>query len=365
MFNKLAKIMTIETFIDKIIIQPTKLCNLDCDYCYLPQRKNNLKMSQTTIKNIAKFIEKLNSPNTLEIIWHMGEPLLAGKEFFNSALSVFKGFNVRHVINTNAILIDDDWCELFNKFNMDVTVSLDGIAYNNVKRLTWNKRPSYKRVIKGINFLQKHKIDFDIICVLHEENINDPIKLYNDFKKLKPKTLGFSIVEKEARNTYDNALSYEVVSNFWKYLFQCWKEDEHSLNIREFDLILPSFLLANYSSQEIHYIELHCTIGVSGDIVILSPEFLDSQSNLYSNFVVGNVNENSNTEIFSNIQKCRYLDHYIDGILKCNSECEYFSYCGGGVASNKFFENNQLSSTETTYCIQSKKALVNSIIENI
>jgi uncharacterized protein len=39
-----------------------------------------------------------------------------------------------------------------------------------------------------------------------------------------------------------------------------------------------------------------------------------------------------------------------EGMKMCQKSCEYFSYCGGGAPSNKFYENGSFASKDTMYC---------------
>src|SRR4051812_3699996 len=102
-----------------VIIQPTPFCNINCSYCYLPDRRQKRVISLETVKRLLKQI--FNSrfcDDAVDIVWHAGEPLTMPTEFYSAALNICKEVKpkrvqVTHHIQTNGTLIDGLWCELF------------------------------------------------------------------------------------------------------------------------------------------------------------------------------------------------------------------------------------------------------------
>nr|MCU0530318.1 GRRM system radical SAM/SPASM domain protein [Cyanobium sp. Prado107] len=59
-----------------VVIQPTPFCNLDCDYCYLPDRGNRSRLPLELVDPILRAV--LTSPfvgGDITVLWHAGEPL--------------------------------------------------------------------------------------------------------------------------------------------------------------------------------------------------------------------------------------------------------------------------------------------------
>ncbi len=102
-----------------VVLQPTTRCNLDCSYCYLPFAENR-RMAVAIAEKVAADLHELAVPAT--IIWHGGEPLATGRAHFEALVCLFEELRARqqieHVIQTNATLIDDDWCELFRAYDL-------------------------------------------------------------------------------------------------------------------------------------------------------------------------------------------------------------------------------------------------------
>ena len=297
-----------------------------------------------------------------EIIWHSGEPMAVGIEKFKILLDAFNGLKVTHSIQTNATLINNDWCALFKEYKIKVGVSLDGDATLNKNRVNWQGVDSYRLAYQGIRHLIANDIPFSVISVIQQEHLSKAQEIYNYFIELGCFSWGLNIEEQEAANHSAQYLNDEAIIKFWQELFICWK-DNPKIRIREIDYALtwmdkicenPDFSIINRD------IELFPSIGWNGDLVLLSPEFLNTQT-IGDNFVVGNVTQKSIKDLLSNVNSYLYVEEFSKGILKCSRECPYFSFCGGGYASNKYYENGTLNSTLTKHCTRSKINLVNSI----
>jgi sulfatase maturation enzyme AslB (radical SAM superfamily) len=114
-----------------IVMQPTTFCNLDCGYCYLPDRQRKKDMSMRVATAVAASIpDSWSQVGAVEVVWHGGEPLAAGRRHLVELLEVFETLRVagrvQHSLQTNATLITDAWCDIFIRYDVAVGVSLDG-----------------------------------------------------------------------------------------------------------------------------------------------------------------------------------------------------------------------------------------------
>lgn len=165
--------MEIKFSVEQIIIQPTSLCNLNCSYCYLPDRDKNRRMTLATAERVTQGITEINS--VVEIVWHGGEPLSCGLNHFSQLVSLFERLQeqriVHHGVQTNATLIDKRWCEFFRSHQFRVGVSLDGPPWANTRRVGWNDRPAFDNIMRGISHLREADIPFSVICVVGQNNL--------------------------------------------------------------------------------------------------------------------------------------------------------------------------------------------------
>lgn len=350
-------------YFKRVVLQPTSLCNLNCSYCYLAERKENHSMPIEVAKSIANEFKSIQTPIT--IIWHGGEPLATGYSHFEKLLEAFNGTKVRHAIQTNATLINDKWCHLFKKHSVSIGISIDGPGELNSNRVDFSGRETVSKVENGIALLRKHKIDFGIIAVVNYTNLDKATSIYQYAIKLGAHSLAINIEEKDGVNI--RIVPDDVsVTKFWTELWNAWTVTP-TIRIREFEHInnwISSTLSDNKLSKE-YRIDLFPTISWNGDVVFLSPE-LHSLKNSEVNFIVGNVLTTPLFDLMNEIspKNSSYVFQYLEGVEMCKNDCSYFQYCRGGHASNKYAEHHKMNVTETISCRNSRKRLVNAILDN-
>ena len=70
-------------FLELLVIQGTPFCNIDCKYCYLPNRNDNNKITtQTFSKILDRVFENKSIRAGFTIVWHAGEPLVRSIDFY-------------------------------------------------------------------------------------------------------------------------------------------------------------------------------------------------------------------------------------------------------------------------------------------
>lgn len=113
----------------------------------------------------------------LTVVWHAGEPLVMPPPFYEEAISVLAevcGGNckVSHSIQTNATLIDDTWCQLFERHGVRVGVSVDGPEWlHDIHRQTRAGQGTHQRVVRGLEKLQEYGIPFHAIAVVTADTL--------------------------------------------------------------------------------------------------------------------------------------------------------------------------------------------------
>lgn len=108
--------------IGMLVLQPTPFCNINCSYCYLPQRGDRTVMADATVQ--AAFERVFASgwvSDDLSVVWHAGEPLVVSRGFYERAFQAIdalrpKSVRIRHSMQTNGMLISREWCELFKSW---------------------------------------------------------------------------------------------------------------------------------------------------------------------------------------------------------------------------------------------------------
>ncbi|MBE9070730.1 GRRM system radical SAM/SPASM domain protein, partial [Leptolyngbya cf. ectocarpi LEGE 11479] len=194
-----------------VIIQPTTFCNLDCDYCYLPDRHLKFQFSLDLIEPI--FVNLFQSQfldSEFTVVWHAGEPLTMPIDFYRSAFDKIEELNydlpsglrlISHAIQTNATLINQDWCDFINLYQVRIGVSLDGPAFlHDAHRKTRKGLGTHAGTMHGIQLLQQNNIPFHVITVLTRDALDYPDEMFQFFVEKNIKQVGFNIDEMEGVN---------------------------------------------------------------------------------------------------------------------------------------------------------------------
>ena len=168
-------------------------CNLACKYCYYLE-KNNLYqnshrhlMSDEMLEQFTReYIEAQTMPQVL-FTWHGGEPLMRSIDFYKKALELQKkyahGKQIDNVIQTNGTLLTDEWCEFFAKNHWLVGISIDGPQeYHDHYRVTPAGKPSWEKVMQGIQLLKKHRVEWNAMAVVNAYNAEHPLEFYHFFR---------------------------------------------------------------------------------------------------------------------------------------------------------------------------------------
>ena len=168
-------------------------CNLACKYCYYLE-KNNLYqnshrhlMSDEMLEQFTReYIEAQTMPQVL-FTWHGGEPLMRSIDFYKKALELQKkyahGKQIDNVIQTNGTLLTDEWCEFFAQNHWLVGISIDGPQeYHDHYRVTPAGKPSWEKVMQGIQLLKKHRVEWNAMAVVNAYNAEHPLEFYHFFR---------------------------------------------------------------------------------------------------------------------------------------------------------------------------------------
>ena len=212
-----------------LLIKPAAgLCNMDCRYCFYKaasgERENRIMTKETVDVLIQKIKEY--QPSALSVIFQGGEPTLAGLDFFEYFVqSVKNEINspVSFSLQTNGLLIDDEYAKFFKTHDFLIGVSLDGNRRTNDRyRLSQSGESVLPQVLTAINILKKHKVGFNILSVIDNENAKDIESTYKYFKKHGFGYLQFIPYVDDASGISLSAESYEA---FLKKSFDLWYKD--------------------------------------------------------------------------------------------------------------------------------------------
>lgn len=335
----------------------------------MPHRTSTRKIS---IETIERAIQSTLDDNLLgediTIVWHAGEPLTIKPEYFRQLADSIRNklkpsnVNIFHSIQTNGIPINQEWCDIFLEYNVRIGISIDGPAFiHDHSRITRNGKGTHALAIEGISKLRKNGIPYHAIAVVTEKSLDHAEEIFNFFRENGFFLVGFNIEEIEGENKISSLESNSLEGNIRKFfsnLFALYSNSDGSMKIREFDKALHS-ILRRPDEQDIRNLKIQShqltpfgiiSIDVEGNFSMFSPELIGTNVEEYDNFILGNIHKIGFKAATSN-PLFKKIDREIrQGVAKCEANCQYFSLCGGGAPSNKFFENGSFDSMETMYC---------------
>lgn len=331
-----------------IIAKPTHDCNLRCKYCYIEPSAEKGKMSESllaqSIEKVSDFAEKSHW------IWHGGEPLIMGLDFYKIVKDIQdfykkKGKKFSNGIQTNGTLITSEiinFCKQTKDFF--IGMSLDGPEeINNRTRIYPDEKGSFKQVMKAKSLLKGKKVGGGIICVITNQNIYEPEKLYSFFKSIRTNIKFNPLIYSE--RVSDNKDSLEISpKEYGKFLIKMWeiynkdveKDKELKIEIDPFIQVLGNLgtnspLGCNYSkSCRNDFI----SIGPEGDI------YPCGRFDGIKEFWMGNIKTNTIEEMVNSSVNIKLKKRSLENVstcLKCknggicNSGCMHNAYCAGDV----------------------------------
>jgi uncharacterized protein len=344
-----------------LIIQPTPLCNINCYYCYLPER--TLK-KQVAIQTIARIGEAFfTSPfvgESITIVWHAGEPLTLPIRFYEQALRCLqaqntRGVQIEHYIQTNATLITQEWCDFFRRERIEIGVSLDGPqAIHDANRVDRGGTGTFERVMRGVHLLQQNEIPFSVIAVVTQHSLPLAEELWRFFAEIRPRRLCLNPEEMEGIHFTSSLYSEENIARYQSFLqeFLAWNmRADTPLDIREFEAIKERILFGEpWARSQTNVPGAIFSFDCEGNVSTFSPEMLTMVFPKYGTFHFGNVFTHTLEQVLAS-QKCLEVQAAIQrGVLRCLQTCEYFLFCGGGFPSNKLSEHQTFDASETHAC---------------
>ncbi len=356
--------------LELLILQGTPFCNLDCDYCYLPERDNRSHMSVETAVAAVQFVLSAGLVDKeFTVVWHAGEPLVLGVDYYESCIEAIDtvlppNVSVTHSIQTNGVLIDEQWCDFFERHGISLGLSIDGPAHlHDVHRRTRNGKGTHVRVHAAGEMLRARGIDFHVIAVVTPETLKHPKEFIEYFDGL-TQSLCLNVEEIECDNAASEILATDRSVDYAGFLYQlhCARVELASrLSIREIDGPITSILQYRKTSEKSSAFNQENTpfrilnVNVEGDFSTFSPELLGSRHPDYGDFFIGNVHTSSFESCTASPAFRSQWSAIREGVDNCAKSCDYFDFCMGGSPSNKLAELHKLDATETAFCRLQKK----------
>lgn len=318
-------------------------CNLACDYCYystaggIPNKPVRVMDTALLERFMSEYMER--SSGQAAFFWQGGEPLLAGLPYFEKVISLQAKYappytSISNALQTNGTLINKEWAQFFKRYNFLIGVSLDGPeSIHNAHRITGSGKGSFDLVMRGISLLQNADVEYNILSVIHEDNVTNPDELMAFYQEQKFAYIQFipcmDFVSQKSGEPGRFRITPEQYGTFLCRTFDLWYNDgEPQLSIRIFDNMLLVFM----HSQAEQCVHSSCcpkmmVLETNGDAYPCD-FFIDEEHRL------GNIGQTSLESLLANAVYDEFLQMK-PRMNKACSDCQYVGLCHGGCPRNR------------------------------
>lgn len=335
-------------------------CNLACHYCYYLEKSKyylNAPGGNTSSRRvmseemleiyIRRYIEAQPGRH-IQFTWHGGETLLRPIDFYRRALELQhkygRGMQIENCIQTNGILLNDEWCRFFRDNGWLVGLSIDGPEeFHDEYRRSRDGQPSFRRVMKGIRLLQRHNVEWNALAVINDFNADYPDDFYNFFKEIGCRYIQFTpVVERITKDglasvdTSEAQLTeFSVTPQQWGdflcRVFDLWvREDVGKIFIQLFDSTL-----ANWAGYQPGVCTMAKTCGHAA-VMEYDGEVYSCDHFVFPQYRLGNLRETSLAEMMMSSRQTSFGADKYNKLPKQCCECRWLFACNGECPRNRF-----------------------------
>ena len=329
-----------------ILIKPaSSACNMACKYCFYRDVAEHREQAFEGMLSLQKMELVIRAgmeyaDHSCSFAFQGGEPTLAGLDFYRGVVELEKkyarsGVEIHNAIQTNGMLIDEEWAAFLAENRFLVGLSLDGPAeLHNLNRLDTVGEGTFNRVMRTARLMEKHRVEFNILCVVTGRNARSVEKIYRFYRRQGFRWLQFipcldSLEQQRGEEKYH--LSAENYGDFLIRLFDLWYEDLQRgeyISVRHLDNWL-SILLGG--QPEACSMTGQCAVQfvVEGDGGVYPCDFY-----VLDEWRMGTVGESS----FAEMQRGEVAAWFIQASLRVPNKCRrcrWYGLCRNGCRRNR------------------------------
>lgn len=326
-------------------------CNLRCRYCYYLEKSKlypggNMMSEEMLDRFIKQYIEAQPVPQVL-FTWHGGEPLLRGLDFYKKALQLQRyhslGMRVDNCIQTNGMLLTDEWCRFFRDNGWLVGLSIDGPReLHDAYRHKGDGKGSFDDVMRGIELLNRHGVEWNAMAVVNDVVAAHPDEFYDFFKAIDCRYIQFTpIVERltgdglatvgDEAQLAPFSVSPDAWGEFLCRVFDRWVvADVGKVFVQLFDATLANHLGVTPGL---------CSMArTCGHAVVLehNGDLYSCDHFVFPQYRLGNIRSKTIFEMLNSDRQLRFGQDKHDRLPRRCLTCQYLSLCNGECPKNRF-----------------------------
>ena len=361
------------------------VCNLACRYCFYLEKQHlfpeneNYKMREDVLETFVKNYIETNPAKEINFAWQGGEPTLMGIDFFKKVVELQNkysgGKKISNAFQTNAIIVDDEWCEFFAENNFLIGVSIDGPPEINDKfRVDKSGNPTTEIVVRAIDKMKKYGVQFNSLSCVNRLSGSKPLEVYNFLKSIgvefmqfipivervaddEAEKLGIELAvppeldqEPEAAKVTSWSVQPRQYGNFLNSIFDEWvKKDVGKIFVQIFDVALSAW---------VGYIPTLCCFAPRcGNALILehNGDVFACDHFMYPKYNRGNIMEKPLDEMVFSPEQIKFGNDKTAALPDFCLKCSVRFACNGGCPKHRFLLTKQKEPGLNYLCAGYKK----------
>lgn len=317
-----------------MIFKVTESCNMACRYCYVDHKIKGIISAENAKITIAKWVKAEGKDQKLTLIFHGGEPMLAGIKFFEEVIQFVEnlkkqGYLIRISMQSNGTLFTDKVLDFLLDHNVEIGLSIDGpeLIHDNTRPLV-NGQNSHELVVKTIKKIKAVRGRVGIITVMTKLNIDYLINIYEYFKDIGITGISFNELIRGTTND-DLSVSENELNDKLIEFFHYWINDESRIRHIEPFLGIIKRLIGLKESSCVYSESCQLNfIGINGKGFATPCNRISEDSYSY-----GNILTDSYDAIMAHPLRTLLLDKkkYLSAVC---ASCQFSKICNGGCLLN-------------------------------
>ncbi|MCX5772685.1 MAG: anaerobic sulfatase maturase, partial [Candidatus Hydrogenedentes bacterium] len=214
--------------------------NLRCTYCFYLEKAqmypdtSRHRMSEPVLEAMVKQVLR-GGMDAVNFGWQGGEPTLMGLDFYKQAVELQQrhgapGQSVGNSLQTNGVLLDEQWAAFLHQYNWLIGLSLDGPEFIHDRyRKSSGGEPTWKRVSGNARMLLANKVETNVLCLVNDLSARHPEEIYDFHKSIGIPWMQFIPCVETLPNDPSTMAPYavgpEAFGEFLCRIFDKWTKD--------------------------------------------------------------------------------------------------------------------------------------------
>ena len=354
-----------------VMAKPTgAICNLDCEYCFFLSKEmlypgSRFRMAQELQETyIRQLLEGHEPAPEVVVAWQGGEPTIMGLEFFRRSIELQQkyanpGQQILNTLQTNGTLLNDEWGAFLKEHEFLVGITIDGPReIHDTYRVSKGRQPTFDRVIRGLNVLKEHGVDWNVLTTLHAANGDQGRRVYRFLRdELEATFIQFiPIIERATPETLEVAdsgwgghvngrplytqtgelvtkrsIGSEQYGRFMIDVFEEWvRHDIGRVYVQMFDTALAN-CVGEPAGMCVHAetCGLQLALEHNGDLYCCD-HFVEPD------YLLGNITETPMQQLVASSQQTKFGQDKRDTLTRYCLDCDVRFACNGGCPKDRF-----------------------------